>query len=67
MGTCQNCGKKNVMTQAIEMAGSSRQVCAECYSKIEENRAIYARRKAEAEDHERKSKAEYNERKASGE
>jgi len=51
----------------MEVAGSSQQVCAECCSKIEENRAKYARRKAEAEDHERKSKAEYDERKARGE
>ncbi len=64
MGTCQICRKENVVTQAMEVAGRSQQVCAECYSKIEERRAEYTRRKAEAEDHERKSKAEYNERKA---
>ena len=67
MGTCQNCGKKSVETKTMEVAGTSQQVCAECCSKIEENRAKYARRKAEAEDHERKSKAEYDERKARGE
>ena len=58
MGTCQNCRKQNVVTQPMEVAGSSLQVCAECCSRIQENRAKYARRKTEAEERERKARGE---------